>query len=251
MSIEKLKLELFIKATIDTLTKNPKAKVVLCFNYIQTIDLAIQELQAYEPLPFYGEIKSEVRKIMIERFQTMSHYRVLVMNTALSVGFNLHDLNGGEPRYMFISPNYKVSEIHQAVGRINRVGMKSPTKVEIIYSVSAAKELDIIEAMTQKTDILNQVHDEQVTSGGIFPGDYPLYYLSKPCSNIDEIIALAVEDDTKRLMEKITKANAERAETEATNTSSEEHEESGAEEYEECEEHEESGAEEYEECEES
>lgn len=186
--IEFEKIELFVKCALTELTRNEKSKVIICLNYIDCMQEAFVSLREFNPMLFNGEVKPDERAMIIHAFNNDPKRRLLIMNTSLSVGFNLHDEKGDEPRFMFISPGYTISNIHQAAGRINRVGMKSPTHVELIYSIDAAKELKIIDSISRKTSILNFVHQEQKLSGMIFPGDYPIYFGNTRYMSVDEML---------------------------------------------------------------
>lgn len=185
--IEYYKVEIFVSRAIEILETDPTAKVVICLNYIRTMDNVALLLSKYEPIIFNGSIQAAARSMFIEKFQTSPKHRLFIMSTTLSVGFNLHDQKGGEPRHMLISPGYKATDIHQAVGRINRTGMMSPSYVDIMYSADANKEFEIITALTEKSSVLSSVHEEQVNSGMVFPGDYPIYYKGKRCETILDI----------------------------------------------------------------
>ena len=50
MSIERAKIELFVRLANEYLHSNPKMKVVLCFNYTSTIDCVQHKLKDYELL---------------------------------------------------------------------------------------------------------------------------------------------------------------------------------------------------------
>lgn len=175
MRIEQLKLEIFARIANKILEENPKSKLVICLNYIESMVELADMMKEYSPVIFNGTVKPIVRETIISNFQNSDNHRFIIMNTALSAGFNLHDTVGERPRYMLISPDYKVINIHQAIGRINRTGMMSGTNVEIIYSLSAPKEFEIIQALVDKSSILSSVHDLQVRSGVVFPGDFPFF----------------------------------------------------------------------------
>ena len=89
------------------------------------------------------------------------------------VGISLHDTTGEYPRYMFISPSYKLIETAQAASRIHRFGTMSDAIVRMFYAnEDRLMEIKILTAMTAKTAVVKGAIDDVSRSEIILPGDY-------------------------------------------------------------------------------
>jgi hypothetical protein len=121
-----------------------------------------------------GEIPPKKRGIIVQAFNENPNQRVLIMNTAVGgVGISLHDTRGDSPRFMLISPSYKLLEVTQAAGRIYRDGTSSDAVVRMFYGDGIAQsETGILTAMANKTKILEGAIDNEGSDALILPGNY-------------------------------------------------------------------------------
>ena len=151
------------------------SKVIVSLNYTSSIKSLEILLHKYSPLLLYGNIKKQQRTDTINLFNTNPNYRVLIMNTAVGgVGVSLHDTIGNSPRYMLISPSYKLLDIIQAGGRIYRDGTMSDAVVRVFYGKGDFMAEDkILAALARKTLVLKGVIDEHLDDYLILPGEYP------------------------------------------------------------------------------
>lgn len=178
---ENSKMEIFERKARERLKESwtlpdgrtAKNKVIIFVNFINsTIQLA-EALAEYNPLVMKGDTKQDVRGSIIEEFQNNPERRLLIAITRVGgAGINLDDQVGDRPRYMLISPNYNIIDIHQATGRISRNNTKSVATIRIVYGKVGAKEMSILNALARKSDVMRQTLIEQVHNGIKFPGDY-------------------------------------------------------------------------------
>jgi superfamily II DNA or RNA helicase len=174
--LEKAKLPLFVRKAKEILENDDYGKVVLFVNYIESLDYLKNEFKEYGVVDIQGKLSVEERSKNINAFQEpTSNIRVIVGTTLTGgVGVNLHDIDGRFPRTMFITPSFSMIEIHQATGRIYRVGTKSNANVRFVYGNIPSKneESKIINALARKSEVIKEILDKQVESGVKFPSDY-------------------------------------------------------------------------------
>ena len=61
----------------------------------------------------------------------------------------------GKPRVSIISPSFKINEIIQALGRINRKGAKTPSLQRLIYCADTIEEA-VCKNLRKKIDFLSK-----------------------------------------------------------------------------------------------
>ena len=182
--LEHVKAGIFAREAASILNSNPNAKVIIAVSYNTTIPMIMDRFQVLandRPLiingePIYKRHVEETKRV----FQEFNNqYRLLIVNVASGAeGISLHDLDGSFPRTMLISPSYSISKLHQASGRIVRVGAKSVGTVRVIYgkycmdSDIDVKEQRIADALTRKTKVMTSFLDQAVKDGVKFPGEY-------------------------------------------------------------------------------
>lgn len=177
--IEKAKIPLFARLIRRYLRGNNKVIVCLHFNH------AIEELSRIfataNPLVLTGKVKADERKHVISSFQKPStHRRLLITNIRVGgVGISLHDLDGRYPRTMLISPDYNVTDIFQATGRVNRVGSKSDSTVRIVYANVSVCERSILHAISNKMSTIKQTLGDDVRDVLKLPTDFEDYIEGK------------------------------------------------------------------------
>lgn len=174
-AIETAKTEIFVRIAGNILRANPLAKVIISVNYIDTITNVFNDLGDFRPSILIGQTPQKDRQRIVNNFQTNDECRLLLMNLALSEGISLHDTVGNRPRYMLLSPNFNIQDVHQAAGRVIRCGMVSDAHVDIVYGKAGRRETSILGAITRKASILKKIHDTQVDGGVLFPSDYEEY----------------------------------------------------------------------------
>jgi hypothetical protein len=176
--IENAKALDFARVATQILMNDARNKVILCVNYTSTVEEIQQILVFYSPLILNGQVMPKKRGNIVQQFNENPAYRVLIMNTAVGgVGISLHDTRGDSPRYMLMSPSYKLLEVTQAAARIHRDGTCSDATVRMFYGMGAgASETHILTAMARKTQVLKGALETEVTQDLVLPGDYRDYF---------------------------------------------------------------------------
>jgi len=180
--IENTKAPDMARVARNILTAIPRSKVIIAINFTTTLDLLKPLLVDYTPLILNGEIKPELRAKTVVAFKENPAVRLLIMNIAVGgVGISLHDTVGDSPRFMLMSPGYKMLDVVQAAGRIYRDGTKSQATVRMFYGQGQnMQETGILAAMAKKTQVLRGTLESDVSQDLILPGDYPKYIEAVP-----------------------------------------------------------------------
>jgi len=173
--IENSKVDDFARIATNILDANKSNKVILCVNYNSTIDEIKMLMIFYSPLVLNGQIPAHKRGAIVKEFNDNQNKRLLIMNTAVGgVGISLHDTKGDSPRFMLMSPSYKLLDITQAAGRIYRDGTMTDATVRMFYgNGEGSKETMILAAMARKTQVLKGTLEDAVTKDLVLPGEYP------------------------------------------------------------------------------
>ena len=173
-ALEILKTEIFIRAATEKLRQDPSNKVILFFNYTDSINKCATELKEYNPLILTGQTRK--RGELIEKFNNNPMYRLLIGNIKVGgTGIELDDKVGNSPRSLFISPSYFMIEMHQATLRIFRENTKSNAFTRFVYAniltgTSLMRESKILEALARKSKVLKSIQYE--SRDYKYPGDY-------------------------------------------------------------------------------
>jgi len=178
LKIERAKTYDMGRVAMSILKADIKNKVIICINYINDksgLSELIQRLRGYDPLILIGSIKNNERTEVIKNFNNNKDSRVLIMNTAIGgVGISLHDTKGDAPRFMLISPSYKLLDLAQAAGRIYRDGTISDANIRMFYGKDNI-ENKIIQALGRGTEVLKGTLEDFMQNVLFLPGDYPSF----------------------------------------------------------------------------
>jgi hypothetical protein len=115
--------------------------VFVCVNYV-TARLRIENYLSKHAVPFaniYGGQNDKERQTGIDMFQDNRIHVMVGMSSACGVALSLHDVKHERPRVSLISPNYAVSELVQALGRVRRVGGTTATQ-RIVLAANSVEE---------------------------------------------------------------------------------------------------------------
>ena len=115
--------------------------VFICVNYV-TARLRIENYLSKHAVPFaniYGGQHDMERQKGIDAFQDNRIHVMVGMSSACGVALSLHDVKHERPRVSLISPNYSVSELTQALGRVRRVGGTTATQ-KIVLAANSVEE---------------------------------------------------------------------------------------------------------------
>lgn len=86
-----------------------------------------------------GQTQKE-RQASIDAFQSGATRVCLANIAAGGVGVSLHDEHGTHPRVALISPSFSAIELQQALGRVDRVGAKTPSVQKILVAAGTIEE---------------------------------------------------------------------------------------------------------------
>lgn len=184
MQIEESKIPTFTRLAKSVLEGNSKSKVIIYVNYKDTIEKLAINLQQFSPMTMQGKDSQKTRDQIRVAFNSSPYFRLLISNTIVGgQSINLHDTVGDAPRTVFISPSYSIIQLHQATGRVHRVGLKSKATIRFVFGKEASKEMHILDALARKKDVLRGViltpleEEEEgydMPNGRILlPGEYP------------------------------------------------------------------------------
>ena len=134
----------------------------------------VRTMEPVKPRLLNGTVKPNERVKTIADFQSSgSDAWCLIMTPGVGAeSISLHDQHGNHPRDILISPDHHFSRVVQTAGRVDRVGVKSNSKVMMVYA-KEADEASVLNCMVRKTkvakDMLVKGQDE------IFPAEYPYF----------------------------------------------------------------------------
>ena len=97
------------------------------------------------------------RNLVVDKFSKDNIRVVIATISAGGVGISLHDIRGQYPRLALISLDWDAVHLRQAVGRVNRVGAKTPAVVHILYTPQTVEEriAKVVKRKLINIDILN------------------------------------------------------------------------------------------------
>lgn len=178
VEIERIKTSMFVRLADAALVENPKRKVVVCLNYLETIANVRDALYIWEPLVMTGANTAQERQDIIEKFQEPNgKHRLLIGNlSVLSTGIDLDDKHGGWERVCYVSPMFSTITLYQLGHRFQRMDTHASARARL-YMVYAQgqPEVNILNALQRKGQILKDTVKEQAEAGVVFPCDYPVF----------------------------------------------------------------------------
>ncbi len=142
------------------------------FNYI--LNFVYEDLDPIKPDVMNGKTKNIDRSGIIANFQKSSNdsWCLIISPGVGAESISLHDKHGDYPREILITPDHFHTRVVQSAGRVNRVGVKSDSKIMIIYSKQGDVETSVLNCMVKKSTIAkNLLGNKEV----MFPADYPAY----------------------------------------------------------------------------
>jgi superfamily II DNA or RNA helicase len=154
--LESIRNEIFVELVNEYLDNG--YSVVIFVNFTKTIHELSRLLNT--TCIINGEISYEQQIKNTENFQNNSEKVIICNIKAGSASISLHDLHG-VPRVSLISPTFSSTDIQQALGRISRIGAKTPALQRIIYCANTCEEV-ICERVKSKLGFLSKLNDNDL-----------------------------------------------------------------------------------------
>lgn len=173
-TVERAKINTFVRLAKMVLDDSPNMKVIIMVNFLDTLDILADRLSAYRPMILQGKTNKSKRHPMIDKFnENSSDHRLLIGTMAtMALGISLHDTVGNMPRVELLNANYKMMEMHQAVGRVYRTGTMSTPYVRFVYAKCALQEVSLLKAISRKKAVMEMALDDILRNKVVFPGGY-------------------------------------------------------------------------------
>ena len=166
------KLRTLIRLAKESLNNNEDCQVILFVWYSYSIEYLAEHLAEYCPMIMVGKTSSDNRTDVIKRFQSDNNTnRLIIANTAVGgTGISLDDQFGNRPRFVFGIPNYNITDLHQATGRIYRQNTKSKAVVRFIYSYVYRDETKLLDSLAKKSLTMKEAagNSDDIK----YPGEY-------------------------------------------------------------------------------
>lgn len=136
MHIEFLKVDTFVKMTLNYLKENKS--VVIFVNFTNTLKELARKLNTN--CMVYGQQTVEERSKHINEFCS-DESRVIICNIQSGgAGISLHDTRGIYPRVSLISPTWSAQDLLQVLGRIHRATGKTDSLQRIVFCKKTVEE---------------------------------------------------------------------------------------------------------------
>jgi superfamily II DNA or RNA helicase len=167
-------LEDIIKIDLETTNK----KIVVCCNFINTIEKLSNRLEKYNPIVLTGKTKKTERHNMINKFQENSNDNRLIISNfkIISVGIDLDDKFGNMPRKCYIVPNFYAIDLHQLNYRFLRSNdTKSNTEINMVYYKGNVLN-KVIDSLHRKSSIIKEIASTKSESNLTFFSDIKAEY---------------------------------------------------------------------------
>jgi superfamily II DNA or RNA helicase len=145
MEIELIKAKNYLESINDYIEERYSVAIFVNFNDTRTYLMESLKTNCV----VYGEQTSEIREKNIEEFQQNKSNIIIINIKSGGVGLSLHDIHGNHPRISIIFPNYSSIDLSQALGRIHRVGAKTPALQRIIFLANTCEE-DMADKLNEK-----------------------------------------------------------------------------------------------------
>ena len=132
-----------------------RRSVIIFVEYHGTSQALMKKLKKYDPRIITGDVPITERDSITRGFRE-GKFDLLIMHIGVGgVGISLHDIVGGKPRSVIISPTWGGITLVQALGRADRLCKKSDVEQTIVYAKSAVEgetsmDQRLAEVMTTK-----------------------------------------------------------------------------------------------------
>ena len=152
--LERIKAPILIEQAKESVEEGNSAIVFV--NFLETLHYVSEKLKCPA---IYGEISSEERADIIDRFQKDELHTVVIQSAAGGESISLHDAyHGNRMRTTFISPVYSGRMLLQILGRAWRAGGLTPVMQHIVY-IADTEEEDVYVKMLKKIHNIQTIQD--------------------------------------------------------------------------------------------
>jgi superfamily II DNA or RNA helicase len=135
--------------------------VVIFVNFLPTLD-ALKTLGFPGAGLIYGGQNEAERATSIRLFQGNKTRTLLSTIDSGGASIDLHDLNGGHPRYALVCPTWRGVTLRQALGRVHRAGGKSKSIQKLLYASGSIEE-QIAARVRQKLSDIDTINDSDLS----------------------------------------------------------------------------------------
>lgn len=136
--VEAMKLPYIVETAQNMLDSGNS--VVIFVSFVDTID-AIKEMMPNVPTcEISGRVTGPKRQKAIDSFQADEAHLCIVQIASGGAGISLHDTRGERPRVALLNVTYSFVEMEQALGRIHRLGGKTPAVQYLLVAANTVEE---------------------------------------------------------------------------------------------------------------
>lgn len=153
--IELIKTHVISRLTQHIL-EHTNYSIVIGLHYLQSIIHLAETFADYNPAILTGDSKltnQKKRNEIIDDFQEGKTRIIICTLQVGGVGIDLHDKVGNRPRVVMASADHRAIDLTQVLGRVRRVGMKSPAFGLLIYC-NALDETSIWRSLLSKGQVI-------------------------------------------------------------------------------------------------
>lgn len=170
--IEDLKVEDVPRIVIQELESNPKCKVCIAVENVNSVHILRRALKKYGALAIFGNVKAEEREERIAKFQEPNLDKRVIIFTLKTGGqaISLHDTDGNFPRVMFIVSTFSTMLLVQCTHRIFRHHTMSDAKI-IVYYAHGIDEVRTTKIQKSKCITLRCLVNQASMEGRKYPDD--------------------------------------------------------------------------------
>jgi len=149
-----------VRQTLQILKENPKAKVVIAVNYVIGVMAKFFEefntKKTAGALFIHGGIVGTERLKVLSEWDKNSIYQVLVAQiNVIQEGIDLDDVTGEHPRFLIVSPSFKVISMNQALGRCYRPGRTTGVVTVYVWYSFDDREKRMLENAKNREDVMS------------------------------------------------------------------------------------------------
>ena len=189
--IELQKVPTFVNLAVDALGRG--RSVILFVEYHQTSELLFEMLSRYRPRLYTGETKRGARQPILDAFQQGEFDLLIAHHAVAREGVSMHDIIGGHPRTVIISPCWGGITAIQVLGRADRLCRLSDTEQIIVYAQTSnaggkAKfgwDARVAEVMRSKIHNITELNEGEEAAGTAFMQS--LYATAKTVKTVDYV----------------------------------------------------------------